>query len=518
MKNKIIFYIKKAWAPTIVVTVIFLIEYFFFGMGNTMIAPFAALTFLRVHQMKHDYSCLVKNFSVYIIMVCLAAVALLNVWLCVIVNALALFWIAYLLIDEFVPNNYFTAGMALIFFQISPVTLDSPKELLMRIGGLIAAFLVIAAFLCLLRLLNKIIQKPKMDEIFQLIQDGMALCECLCDLFNSESFDIKEIRKYQQELCKINRQLCQNLYMQNRSSLEMEVRDNKYCAYVALFQTAGHMVSEDENQNTIQRKAVQLRDLLKDYDTSVEHLPEEVSHKLHIRTNRLDIRSFRLRFALRQVCIIMPCLVFAYVSGWPNSYWLTISVFFMMIPLYERTSGRIAQRMTGTFAGLMLCVVLFAVFKGVPERIVLMTIFNFLIYCAQSYASTVTFITGSALALNFVEENYLVMLGQRLIYTIVGAAIAWVANTWVFPIRAKRQMTFIREILEEIQNDVKTALKLPRAERICEINRLIILSYMLGMRMDDLNSTLPKNQQDKTIAKALQAHMRMLAGLIKEKL
>ena len=44
MKNKIIFYIKKAWAPTVVVTAIFLIEYFFFGMGNTMIAPFAALT------------------------------------------------------------------------------------------------------------------------------------------------------------------------------------------------------------------------------------------------------------------------------------------------------------------------------------------------------------------------------------------------------------------------------------------------------------------------------------------
>ena len=135
LKNKIIFYIKKAWAPTVVVTAIFLIEYFFFGMGNTMIAPFAALTFLRVHQMKQDFSCLAKNFGVYIIMACLASVALVNVWLCIIVNAVALFWIAYLLIDEFAPNNYFTAGMALIFFQISPVTLDSPKGLLMRIGN-----------------------------------------------------------------------------------------------------------------------------------------------------------------------------------------------------------------------------------------------------------------------------------------------------------------------------------------------------------------------------------------------
>lgn len=510
LRNKIIFYIKKAWAPTVVVTAIFLIEYFIFGMGNTMIAPFAALTFLRVHQMKHDFSCLIKNFSVYIIMACLASVALLNVWLCIIVNALALFWIAYLLIDEFAPNNYFTAGMALIFFQISPVMLDSPKGLLMRIGGLVAAFFVIAAFLGLLRLWDKITKKPQMDKLQQLIQEGLTLCEGLCDLFDNELFNIEEIQKHQHDLCKINRQLCQNLYTQNRSALGNEVRDNQYCAYVALFQTAGHLISEDD--------AAQLRDLLKDYDNSIKHLPKEVSHKLHIRTNRLDIRSFRLRFALRQVCIIMPCLVFAYVSGWPNSYWLTISVFFMMIPLYERTSDRIAQRMTGTLAGLMLCVVLFAIFKGVSARIVLMTIFNFLIYCAGSYASMVTFITGSALALNFVEENYLVMLGQRLIYTIVGAAIAWAANTWVFPIRAKRQMKFIEEILEEIRRDADKALALPRAQRICELNRLAMLSYMLGMRMDDLNSTLPKEKQNHALEQELQVHMRALADCFASKL
>lgn len=108
--------LQGAVAPTIVATLIFLITYFFFGMENTMIGPFATLSFLRCRNMCNHYECLIRNFSVYMIMAVLSFLAVLNLPLCIIVNAIALFWIACLLIDEYNPNNYFPAGMALIFF------------------------------------------------------------------------------------------------------------------------------------------------------------------------------------------------------------------------------------------------------------------------------------------------------------------------------------------------------------------------------------------------------------------
>ena len=107
--------LQGAVAPTIVATLIFLITYFFFGMENTMIGPFATLSFLRCRNMCSHYECLIRNFSVYMIMAVLSFLAVLNLPLCIIVNAIALFWIACLLIDEYNPNNYFPAGMALIF-------------------------------------------------------------------------------------------------------------------------------------------------------------------------------------------------------------------------------------------------------------------------------------------------------------------------------------------------------------------------------------------------------------------
>ena len=73
---------------------------------------------------------------------------------------------------------------------------------------------------------------------------------------------------------------------------------------------------------------------------------------MHFRLRRPDLRSFRLRFALRQVITVTPCLIFAWVSQLPNIYWLVISVFFMMIPFTDHTMSRVRQRVGGTLPAL----------------------------------------------------------------------------------------------------------------------------------------------------------------------
>ena len=53
--------LQGAVAPTIVATLIFFITYFFFGMENTMIGPFATLSFLRCRNMCNHYECLILS-------------------------------------------------------------------------------------------------------------------------------------------------------------------------------------------------------------------------------------------------------------------------------------------------------------------------------------------------------------------------------------------------------------------------------------------------------------------------
>ena len=98
---------RSAIAPTIVATIIFFITYFFFGMENTMIGPFATLSFLRYRNMCNHYECLIRNFIVYMIMAVFSFLAVINLPLCILINAAALFWLAYLLITNTIRTIIF---------------------------------------------------------------------------------------------------------------------------------------------------------------------------------------------------------------------------------------------------------------------------------------------------------------------------------------------------------------------------------------------------------------------------
>ena len=95
--------------------------------------------------------------------------------------------------------------------------------------------------------------------------------------------------------------------------------------------------------------------------------------RLNFRIRKPDIRNLRFRFALRQVIVLTPCLVLAYLWQTNNIYWLVISVFFMMIPFTEYTMQRVRQRVFGTMAGIVLSFILFTIFPDFTSRVVIMT-------------------------------------------------------------------------------------------------------------------------------------------------
>lgn len=143
-----------------------------------------------------------------------------------------------------------------------------------------------------------------------------------------------------------------------------------------------------------------------------------------------------------------------------------------------------------------------------------MTVFNFFIYSAETYSSMVTCITGSALALNFTASNYLVTLGQRGAYTLAGAVIAWFANSYIFPIRAKNQFLYIKDILSEIRRDAAAADTLAPAERMHHMNQLIVKSYLMIMRLESYYETAKKHYPDVNIEAEARHHILTMAQYI----
>ncbi len=502
--------IEKALAPTIVVTLIFFLNYYFFGMDNTMIAPFATLSFLRFRNISNHYECMLKTFCIYIVMTLLAYFALMSLPLCIAVNAVALFWLAYWLIDEYNPTNYFPAGMALIFFQIAPAR--TPALLLTRIEALCASFLIIFAFIIILSL-----RKSAKNPLYDYIRDGLANCRQQLAAF--EIHDNTKLEILHQELCVVNKLISDEIYSYNRASIRLAAKVNWYCRYVALFQvinffTLGYLKDKDLEE---------MKQLLERFCSQFENgAPSPDYKRLNFRNNKPDIQAFRFRFALRLTLIVTPCLVFGFVTDFENRYWLVISVFFMMIPVYENTRQRVRQRFFGTCIGIVICFFLFSIFRQFPGRVALMTLANFMIYGSSGYGAAVVYITCSALAIQTIQAAVGTILLERLLYTGLGALIALAANKLIFPIRTRKEMFILIRRLDDIRDQMKalTVEKYPDDnERRYQKDQLLIKSYLLMKRLQTYHDSLPEEEQmDDTFLDYEKKHFAFLSGFLKEKL
>ena len=304
------------------------------------------------------------------IMAFFSFLAVINLPLCILINAAALFWLAYLLIDEYNPNNYFPAGMALIFFQIAPV--HTVPALGNRLLALLSSFAIVFLFSWLLSR-----KENTQKRLTGLIQEGFEICRQLLDLTDKDgdasslAENIENFLPVHKKLCEINQKCSMEIYSYNRATLRHKGKINWYCRFILVFQVINYLTSHPEQEENL---ACAEEIYTKFYPQFLTTEPTADYCKLTFRVQKPDIRNMRLRFALRQVIILTPCLVISYLLQSNNIYWLVISVFFMMIPFTEHTVQRVRQRIFGTMAGILLCFVFFTLFPDFASRVVIMTV------------------------------------------------------------------------------------------------------------------------------------------------
>ncbi len=500
--------VKGAIAPTIVVTLIFFITYFGFGAENSMIGPFATLAFLRLRSMHNHYECLIKNFLIYMVMAVLAFFAVMNLPLCMLVNAAGLFWIGYLLIDEYNPTNYFPAGMALIFFQIAPIyTWDA---LATRLAALLASAVIVLVFVVILAQFDK-----NREPLISYIQEGFSICKKQLELWKKEGeVEEAELEHLHHALCDVNKKCSGQIYATNRAMLRKKCRANWYCHFIAVFQVMNYLTDKaemEESKENLEKANSLYEKFSHEFETVT---PEPEYDKLNFRIRKPDMRSFRLRFALRQLLVVPPCLVFAWASQLQNAYWLVISVFFMMVPLTDHTVQRIRQRVAGTVAGVLICFGLFYLFPSFWARVLIMTIANFMIYGADGYGPTVAYITCSALAVQTLDATVSIVLLERLVYTFIGALIALLANRWIFPIRARKQILYLEELIRNLREELTAYPPDAIGEHpsfVKEINQRIVKNYMLMQRLEDMYRMHAVEAKEEDFRKFQKQHMTFLA-------
>ena len=530
---------KQAVAPTIIVTGIFFLNYFCFGPANASIGPVLALLFNKYRNRKGCYECLIMDFLVCEVLALAAFAASLHIALNIIVNAAVFFWIACFYINDYSPANHFPIGIAYIFFQISPA--EDAAALGTRALALVVSFSILMVFLIVYTFLFT----DRLAHI-RLFKEGFESCARLLEL---KEEDADERRKLQGDLQKISVRCCKDIWEFNRSVIRPRNKANFYCRYIVFFIIFSYLADDPENAQDFE----QAKRMYDRYRNDFENLkPKAVYRRLRFRLEPLGIHNFRVRFALREAIVMVPCIAFASLSGFENVYWMVLCAFFLVTPYSDLSADKVRRRVIGTIAGVVICQIAFPLLPTFAGRAVLMTVANFFSYFGGGYDLAVICITCAVTALSEINGAVSVMLLQRLIYNLIGAAIAVLANKFIFPIHTVDNLEYASQYADRLLSEIGSFAgevsyeEHPEREELYqdqfrfsfskrsrkeaggedreklaalkrdvdlrkEMDQRIVSLFMLQARMEELDATLPEEKRHKDTIEHHRKNMMQIA-------
>ncbi len=174
-------------------------------------------------------------------------------------------------------------------------------------------------------------------------------------------------------------------------------------------------------------------------DKSVEY-SKFVSHQdfaPHIFFDNLSWSSAAFKHALRVslVCLIGFMAAKTFSLG-HHSYWVLLTIIVILKPGYSLSKQRNYQRLTGTIIGGIIGVLILVFIPNNAIQFVFLVVFMIGTYSFTrlNYVVSVTLMTPYILILfKFLGVGHLDIVKERIVDTLIGSSIAFIASYWVFP-------------------------------------------------------------------------------------
>jgi uncharacterized membrane protein YccC len=181
-------------------------------------------------------------------------------------------------------------------------------------------------------------------------------------------------------------------------------------------------------EGNVNRKSSRL-----DHSHFVSHQPLDAK----IFWNNLSLKSSAFRHSLR-VCIasLAGFIIVNLLSYGHHSYWVLMTIAFMLKPAFSLTKQRNVERIVGTFAGGIVGILILVFIPDKTVHFVLMVILMIATYSFMriQYLVMVICMTPYILILfSFLGSNFKLVAEERILDTLLGCAIAFAAGYFLFP-------------------------------------------------------------------------------------
>lgn len=141
------------------------------------------------------------------------------------------------------------------------------------------------------------------------------------------------------------------------------------------------------------------------------------------------------RHAVRLSLLLCSGYAFIQLTGLQHGYWILLTSLFVCQPNYSATRRRLALRIMGTLAGIVIGLPLLWLVPSVEGQLILIVITGvmFFVFRSSQYAHATMFITLLVLlCFNLLGEGFEVAL-PRVVDTLLGCALAWFAVAYILP-------------------------------------------------------------------------------------
>jgi uncharacterized membrane protein YccC len=166
----------------------------------------------------------------------------------------------------------------------------------------------------------------------------------------------------------------------------------------------------------------------------------------------LSFKSTIFRHSFRLALTVMIAYALGSLFPFQNPHWILLTVIVIMRPSYGLTKIRAKDRIVGTFIGAAIATVMVFLIQNpyVYGAMAVVSLVIALSMLQKNFRAAATFITLSVVfTFAILEPDILTMIKFRILDTLVGAGLSYMAMRWLLP-----TWEFV-EIKESIQKSVK---------------------------------------------------------------
>lgn len=153
--------------------------------------------------------------------------------------------------------------------------------------------------------------------------------------------------------------------------------------------------------------------------------------------NNLNVGSTAFRYALRlSIACLLGFAISKLLAYGQHSYWILLTIAFILKPAFSLTKTRNVERILGTLAGGIIGVLILYFIKSTTAHFVLMVVLMLGTYTflRTNYLVVVVCTTAYILILfQFLDIPFITVVQERIFDTVLGCAIAFSAGYFLFP-------------------------------------------------------------------------------------